>query len=87
MKLVNEYAVSIPNNYLKNAYKFDYFVQVDLSTVNGLTLRLNKDLPPKSKELKPIANLFLKFHHKDMDKLTLTNKNEEMIVLQINETI
>lgn len=41
MRLVNEYAVSMQNNFLRNAYKYDYFIQVDLATVNGMTLKDN----------------------------------------------
>lgn len=29
----------VENNYIKKAYKYDYFIQVDLCAVNGLTLK------------------------------------------------
>ena len=56
LRLVNEFAVSLSNNYLRNAYKFDYFIQIDFSAVNGLTLKVNKE----KNEKKPVANIFLK---------------------------
>lgn len=43
LRLVNEYAVSMQNNFLRNAYKYDYFIQIDLAAVNGLTLKDNVD--------------------------------------------
>jgi len=39
LKLVNENAVMIDNNYIKKAYKYDFFIQIDLLCVNGLALR------------------------------------------------
>jgi len=39
LKLINEAAIMVENNYIKKAYKYDYFIQVDLHTVNGLTLK------------------------------------------------
>lgn len=57
IKLISEKALQTDNNYIKKAYKYDYIIQINLSTVNGLTLRGdNQD----SREKRPIANLFFK---------------------------
>jgi hypothetical protein len=42
MKLVNESAVMSSNNFVKEAYKFNLFIQVVLTTINGVTLRQTK---------------------------------------------
>eukprot|EP00350_Pseudokeronopsis_sp_OXSARD2_P007848 CAMPEP_0170541778 /NCGR_PEP_ID=MMETSP0211-20121228/1418_1 /TAXON_ID=311385 /ORGANISM="Pseudokeronopsis sp., Strain OXSARD2" /LENGTH=146 /DNA_ID=CAMNT_0010844633 /DNA_START=509 /DNA_END=949 /DNA_ORIENTATION=- len=39
LKLMNESAVMVENNFIKEAYRYDYFIQIDLHTVNGLTLK------------------------------------------------
>lgn len=39
LKLMNEAAIMVENSFIKKAYKYDYFIQVDLHTVNGLTLK------------------------------------------------
>lgn len=39
LKLINEAAIMVENAFIKKAYKFDYFIQVDLHTINGLTLK------------------------------------------------
>lgn len=55
IKLVNEKAIQSENNYIKKAYKYDYLLQINLSTVNGLTLKIEEGL------LRPtIANVFIK---------------------------
>ena len=38
IKLINEKALQTDNNYIKKAYKYEYLVQINLTTVNGLTL-------------------------------------------------
>lgn len=39
LKLMNESAIMVENSFIKKAYKYDYFIQVDLHTINGLTLK------------------------------------------------
>jgi len=39
MSLVNEKAIVSENNFVKEAYKYNYFLQVVLTAVNGVTLR------------------------------------------------
>ena len=41
LKLINENAIMVENNFIKKAYKYDFFIQIDLNTVNGLTLKLS----------------------------------------------
>jgi hypothetical protein len=62
LKLMNESAIMVENSFIKKAYKYDYFIQVDLHTVNGLTLKQSQQdgirLPIKNKT--PIANIFIR---------------------------
>lgn len=64
LKLINEAAVMVENNYIKNAYMFDYFIQVDLFALNGLCLKSMlidgnlKSVGDKQKQ--PIANVFFR---------------------------
>lgn len=51
------------NNFLRNAYKYDYFIQVDLAAVNGLTLKENMDKSKTKSERRPIANIFFKVNY------------------------
>lgn len=60
MRLVNEYAVSMQNNFLRNAYKYDYFIQVDLAAVNGMTLKTDIEGSPSKRNRVAIANIFFK---------------------------
>lgn len=39
MNLVNEKAIVSENNFIKEAYKFNYFLQIVLTAVNGVTLK------------------------------------------------
>jgi len=34
---VNEEAVAIENDFVRASYKYNYFIQIDLNTINGLT--------------------------------------------------
>ena len=43
LRLINEAAMEIDNNFIKKAYKYDYFIQIDLTAVNGLTLKLTPE--------------------------------------------
>lgn len=56
IKLINEKALQTENNYIKKAYKYEYLIQINLSTVNGLTLRREDENEPKG----IIANIFIK---------------------------
>lgn len=64
LKLINEAAVMVENAYIKKAYKYDYFIQVDLSAINGLALRSLLDgqfkVGWKFREKQPIANIFIR---------------------------
>lgn len=78
MKLINEKAIMSENKFIKDEYRFDQFLQIVLTSVNGLTLKKDDSHPNgksgaildqnasiiKRNEL-PIANLYLKFSHFD----------------------
>eukprot|EP00347_Sterkiella_histriomuscorum_P023518 403334335 len=84
IKLISEKALQTDNNYIKKAYKYDYIIQINLSTVNGLTLKSdNQD----SREKRPIANIFIKFQHLDMDGMILTNKSQKKIVKVVHQQL
>lgn len=52
----------VENNFIKKAYKYDYFIQIDLHTVNGLTLRNSQEegIRLNKKGKTPIANIFFR---------------------------
>jgi len=56
--------MEIDNNFIKKAYKYDFFLQIDLTAVNGLTLHVPPilDQTPSSPQRNTviIANLFIK---------------------------
>lgn len=54
INLINEKAVMQENDYIKEAYKYDYLIQINLSTINGQSLKSDSD----SRII--IANIFLK---------------------------
>ena len=83
MKLINEQALHSDNAFIKKKYKFDYIIQINLFTVNGLTLKRDFKQPPTQS----IANIFFKFQHKDMDKMILTSKNQKKIVRQVYDRL
>lgn len=79
MNLVNEKAILSSNSFIRESYKFNLFLQIVLTTVNGVTLK------SKSKEKIhgallddhsaimvrneiPIANIYFKFQHKDLSQ-------------------
>ena len=41
MNLANEKAIVSDNNFIREAYKYNYFLQVVLTAVNGVTLKKN----------------------------------------------
>jgi hypothetical protein len=58
---MNEKAIMNENAFVKQAYKYDYLIQINLSSVNGLTLKTNPQVNKDSIQLKsPIANVFFK---------------------------
>jgi hypothetical protein len=52
---VSEKALELENSFIREAYKYDYIIQINLTTVNGLTLKYEEN-----QERLPIANVFLK---------------------------
>lgn len=76
LQLINEKAIVSQNDFIRDAYKFDTFLQVGLSTINGITLLKEPgtdnqgaviDKKKESALLErnelPIANIFFKIHH------------------------
>lgn len=39
LKLVSEKALQSDNNFIKNAYKYDYLLQINMTTINGLKMK------------------------------------------------
>ena len=48
MKLVNEKAIVCENSFVKEAYQFNYFLQIVLTAVNGVTLKRNQSMGDSS---------------------------------------
>lgn len=78
MTLVNEEACMSPNTFIQQNYKNDIFLQILLSSVNGITLKQqgkstegaiidenNENEIIKRNDV-PIANVFFKFCHMDV---------------------
>mmetsp|Transcript_1973 Transcript_1973/g.3465 ORF Transcript_1973/g.3465 Transcript_1973/m.3465 type:complete len:227 (-) Transcript_1973:859-1539(-) len=77
MNLVNENAVVSENTFIREAYKFDIFIQVVLTAVNGVTLKADHENQMEGAQLSdsneaeilrrnsvPIANMYFKMAHK-----------------------
>lgn len=47
MNLVNEKAVLSTNSFVRDSYKFNSFLQIVLTTVNGVTLKATKNYKDK----------------------------------------
>ena len=64
------------NNYIKKAYKYDFFIQMDLFAANGLAIKSalheNKKGDLQGKVLNPIANIFFKVRNLFKDDSFLT---------------
>jgi hypothetical protein len=45
MKLINEKAIMSENKFIKDEYRFDQFLQIVLTSVNGLTLKKDDSHP------------------------------------------
>jgi hypothetical protein len=56
LKLINEKALMQESDQIKEAYMFDYLIQIDLTTVNGMTF--GNQIDPGIK--KSVANIFFK---------------------------
>ena len=70
MNLVNEKAVTSEDSFIRDKYKFDIFLQVVLTTVNGVTLGQGAQISDKDNSIikrndVPIANIYFKFQHKN----------------------
>jgi hypothetical protein len=75
MNLVNEKAILSSKSFIRECYKFNLFLQIVLTTVNGVTLKATQNksgatLGDNSAILQrneiPIANIYFKFCHKDL---------------------
>ena len=82
LPLINEKAVISENAFISEAYKFDWFLQIVLTTVNGVTLRQQKfDEVTEitgallddanggtimQRNTVPVANIYLRFNHSDL---------------------
>ena len=79
MKLVNEKAIESDNSFVQENYKFNFFIQIVLTAVSGVTLKqdksnpqgmpngaiLGKDCAIIQRSTCPIANVYYKFSHYD----------------------
>jgi hypothetical protein len=54
INLINEKAIMHENDYIKEAYKYDFLIQINLSKINGQSLK------SESSTRKVVANVFLK---------------------------
>lgn len=93
MNLVNEKAIVSENNFVKEAYKFNYFLQIVLTAVNGVTLKRNTSgsssnqtgailSGPDSQIVQrndvPIANIYFKISH--FDKSDTSSHGEDTLL-------
>ena len=88
LKFVNELAVTHSNAFIRDTYKFNFYLQIVLSSVNGLSVTHTDKAEDKEKcavideqtgaIIKrsdiPIANIFFQLQHTDNDKHILPNK-------------
>lgn len=54
IKLMNEEALNQDNEFIKDAYMYDYLIQINLTTINGTTVKKTAQDPIV------MANLFFK---------------------------
>lgn len=79
MKLVNDKAILSTNSFVRESYQMNVFLQVVLTTINGVTLKatrkdtdkLDGALLSENSEIMirneiPIANIYFKFCHMDL---------------------
>ncbi|CDW72815.1 UNKNOWN [Stylonychia lemnae] len=87
LKLVNEKVLHINNEYIQSAYQYEYLLQFNLTTLNGMTLRETKAVLHKKgfrREIQPMANIFIKIVNdkvRSVNYLQLLNKNSPGIQL------
>eukprot|EP00347_Sterkiella_histriomuscorum_P021924 403332297 len=90
LKIINEKVLSIDNEFVQSAYQYEYLIQFNMSSLNGMTLRSSKDFFHQSglrKSLQPVANIFIKFSHRNKDGQLLTNQSQQIIVDHIYKEI
>lgn len=93
MNLANEKAIVSDNNFIREAYKYNYFLQIVLTAVNGVTLKRNTSgfdsqgsgailSGPDSSIVQrndiPIANIYFKISH--FDKSDSYSHGEETLL-------
>ena len=94
MNLANEKAIVSDNNFIREAYKYNYFLQIVLTAVNGVTLKKNSSAGfdsqgsgailsgPDSTIVQrndiPIANIYFKISH--FDKSDTNSYGEEILL-------
>ena len=81
MQLVNDKAILSTNLFVRESYKMNLFLQIVLTTINGVTLKATRKdtdkldgalLSDKSEIMirneTPIANIYFKFAHIDLSQ-------------------
>lgn len=99
MNLVNEKAATSDNEFIRNNYKYDLFLQLVLSTVNGVTLGADSQGDSKvqgaaiaddnsivERNETPIANMYVKVCHRDFGDRS-NNYQETLLTNQYQELI
>ena len=86
IRVLNNTSHFIDDPEIKKYYTYDYFVQLTLSTVNGISVKkvlekikqdskFSKPKAPKNKvKKKAMADVFFRFSHRDRNNVALTNK-------------
>lgn len=91
MKLVNDKAILSTNSFVRESYQMNVFLQVVLTTINGVTLKatrkdtdkLDGALLSENSEIMirneiPIANIYFKFCHIDLSQNQKHFEDENM---------
>lgn len=60
LKLINEKALMSDSDKIKEAYMFDYLIQVNLTAVNGMSYILHGGAADREQSKKCVANVFFK---------------------------
>jgi hypothetical protein len=81
LKLINEKALMQDSDQIKEAYMFDYLLQVNLTVINGMEYNEGTD---EKQVKKSCANIFFKFQFLDLDGMLLTTDNQRKIVEEIH---
>ena len=69
----------------KKHYIYDYFIQINLSRLNGYKIKRKEIL--NTRRHKPVATVFFRFSHKDKDNKTLKNSEQKAVVQQIQDKL